>query len=82
MILRLFVNMCVSSWVFCVASIAMSIVLSFARRMFWCPGSLYDILVLLLGLYILDPAVLSTIWPSEFLVGGMNDPFVYMHCCG
>ena len=21
-----------------------------------------------------------TIWPSEFLVGGMNDPSVYMHC--
>jgi hypothetical protein len=33
--------------------------------------------VLLLGLYIPDPAVLPTIWPSSFLVGGMNDPFVY-----
>ena len=38
--------------------------------------------MLLLGLYILDPAVLPTIWSLEFLVGGMNDPFVYMHYCG
>ena len=38
--------------------------------------------MLLLGLYIHDPAVIPTIWPPEFLVGGMNDPFVYMHCFG
>ena len=29
-----------------------------------------------------EPAVLPTIWPSEFLEGGMNDPSVYIHCCG
>ena len=29
--------------------------------------------MLLLGLYIPDPAVLPTIWPSEILLGGMND---------
>ena len=33
----------------------------------------------LLGLYIPNPAVFPTIWPSEFLDGGINDPFVYMH---
>jgi hypothetical protein len=36
-----------------------------------------------LGLYTLDLAMSpSSIWPSEFLVGGMNDPSVYIHCCG
>jgi hypothetical protein len=25
---------------------------------------------------------LPSICPSEFLVGGMKDPSVYMHCCG
>jgi hypothetical protein len=62
--------------------IAMSIALSSTLRMFWYLGSLSDILVLLLGQNIPDPAVLPTIWPSEFLVGGMNDPSVYMHCFG
>jgi hypothetical protein len=38
--------------------------------------------VLLLGLYTLEPAVFPSIWPSEFLVGGMNEPSVYVHCCG
>jgi hypothetical protein len=38
--------------------------------------------VLLLGLYTPEPAVLPTICPSEFLVGGMNEPSVYMHVCG
>ena len=62
--------------------VAMSIALSSALRMFWYPGSLSDIFVFLLGLYIPDPAVLPSICPSEFLVGGMNEPSVYMHCCG
>ena len=26
-----------------------------------------------------DPAMSPSICPSEFLVGGMNDPSVYMH---
>jgi hypothetical protein len=38
--------------------------------------------VLLLGLYTPDLAVFPSIWPSEFMVGGMNDPSVYVHCCG
>ena len=38
--------------------------------------------MLLLGLYNPEPVVLPTIWPSEFLEGGMNDSSVYMHCCG
>ena len=60
----------------------MSIAFSSALSMFWYPGNLSEIWVLLLGLYIPDPAVLPSIWPSEFLDGGMNDPSVYMHCCG
>ena len=38
--------------------------------------------VLFLGLYTPDPAVLPTICPSEFFVGGMKEPSVYTHCCG
>jgi hypothetical protein len=38
--------------------------------------------VLLLGLYTPKPAMFPSIWPSEFLVGGMNEPSVYVHCCG
>ena len=38
--------------------------------------------MLLLGLYTPDPAVLPTICPSEFFVGGMKEPSVYTHCCG
>ena len=82
MLSRLFVNMYVSSWVFCVVLMAVSIVLSCARKTYWYPRSLYDILVLSLGLNIHDPTVLPTIWHSEFLLGGMNDPSVYMHCFG
>ena len=81
-LLRLSVNMCVSIWVVCMVLTAMSIAFSSALRMFWYPGNLSDIWVLLLGLYIPDPAVLPFIWPSEFSEGGMNDPSVYMHCCG
>lgn len=36
--------------------------------------------MLLLGLYIPDHAVLPSICPSEFMVGG-NEPSVYMQCC-
>ena len=72
-------NICVSFWVFFIVLIAISMALNFALRMFWYPGSLSDIWVLLLGLYTHEPAVLPIIWPSEFLEGGINDPFVYMH---
>ena len=82
MLLRLYVNMCVSSREVCVVLKEMSVALSFVHKMFWWHGNLSHIIVLLLGLDILDPAILPTIWPLEFLVGGMNDPFVYMHYCG
>ena len=82
MLLRLSVNIWVSVWVFCMFSMAMSIALSSALRMFWYPGSLSAMWVLLLGLYTPDPAVLPSICPSEFLVGGINDPSVYVHFCG
>ena len=61
---------------------AMSIVLSYALRMFGYPGSLSEIWVLLYGLYTPNLALLPTIWPSEFLEGGINDPSVYIHLCG
>ena len=61
---------------------AISISLSYALGMFWYPGNLSDSLVLLLGLYTPDPVLLPTICLSEFLEGRMNDPSVYMHCCG
>ena len=44
--------------------------------MFWYPGNLFAIWVLFLGLYTPDPAVLPTICPSEFFVGGMKEPSV------
>jgi hypothetical protein len=53
---------------------AMSMACNFALRMFWYPDSLLDIQMLLLGMYIPDPAVLPSICPSEFLDGGINDP--------
>ena len=84
MLLRLFVNMCVSIWVVCMVLIAMSIAFKSALSIFWYPDNLSDIWILLLGLHIPDPAVLPSIWPSEFLEGGggVNEPFVCMHCCG
>ena len=81
MLLRLPVNMCVSIWVVCIVLIAISIALSSTLRMFWYPSNLSDIWMLLLGLYIPDPAVLPSIWPSGFVEGGINDMSVYMHCC-
>ena len=75
-------NMCVSIWVVCMVLTVMSIAFSFPLWMFWYPGNLSDMQVLLLGLYTLEPAVLPIICPSEFFEGGMNDPYVYMHCCG
>ena len=45
-------------------------------------GSLLNSWVLLLGPYTPHPAVLPFSWPSGFLVGGINDPYVYIHCCG
>src|ERR1700738_289944 len=82
MLLRLSVNMCVSILVNCIFLTAMRIAFSSALSMFWYPGNLSEIFVLLLGLYTPDPAVFPSIWPSEFLVGGMNDPSVYVHWCG
>ena len=73
---RLSVNMCTSCWVDLIFLTAMSIALSLALRMFWCPGSLSAMRVLLLGLYTPEPAVLPSILPSVFLVGGINDPSV------
>ena len=79
MLLRLSVNICVSVWV---VFMAMSMAFNSALRIFWYPGNLFDIWMLLLGLYTPNPAVLLAIWPAEFLDGGINDPSVYMHCCG
>ena len=62
--------------------IEIDIALSFALRMFWYPGNLSDIWMLLLGLYTPEPVVLPTICPSKFLEGEINDPSVYMQCCG
>jgi hypothetical protein len=62
--------------------IAMSIAICSAWSIFWYPGYLFEILVLLLGLYNHDLVVFSSISPLEFLVGEMNDPFVYVYCCG
>ena len=70
MLLRLYVNMYVSCCVFCILWMAMSIALSSALRIFGYPGSLSEIRVLLYGLYTPEPAMLPTIWPSEFLEGG------------
>ena len=82
MLLRLSVNMYVSCCVFCIFWMAISIALSSALKIFGYPGSLSEIRVFLYGLYTPEPVVLPTIWPSEFLQGGMNDPSVYIHCCG
>ena len=70
MLLRLFVKMYVFCCVFCIFWLAMSIALSSALKIFGYPGSLSNIRVLLYGLYTLDHAVLPTIWPSEFFLGG------------
>lgn len=75
-------NVCVSLWVICMVFMAISMAFNYALRMFWYPGSLSDIWVLLLGLYTHEPAMLPIVRPSEFLEGGINDPYVYMHCCG
>ena len=61
---------------------AMIIALSSTLNMFWNPGTLFDIWVLLCGLYTPELAVLPSIWPSKFLEGGIYDPFVYIHCSG
>ena len=50
--------------------------------MFWYSGSLLAMWVLLLGLYTPDPAMLPSMCPSEFMVGGINDPSVYVILCG
>lgn len=50
---------------------AMRMVLIFACRIFWQLGTLFNIWVLLLGPGL---AVLRSIWPPKFLVGGMKDP--------
>ena len=39
-LLRLFVNTCVSVWVVCMFWIAMSVAFNSALRIFWCPGNL------------------------------------------
>ena len=59
--------MCVSTWV---VLMAINIACNSTRRMFWCPGSLYDIWVLLLGLY--ATTMLPSICTSEFFVSGMK----------
>ena len=76
MLFRLFVHMCTSCWVDLIFLTAMNIALSSALRMFWYPGSLSAMRVLLLGLYTPEPVVLPSILPLVFLVGGINDPFV------
>ena len=58
--------------------IAVSITWSSALRMLWYLGSLFYIWMLLLGLHIRELAVLPSICPSWFLVGGINDPSVCM----
>ena len=82
MLLRLSVNICVSILVVCMVLMAMSIAFSSALNMFWYPGSLSAMRISWLGLYTPDPAMSPSIRPSEFLVGGMKDPSVYIHCCG
>ena len=62
--------------------IAISLAFNSAPRMFWCPGSLSAMCIVLLWLYMSDPAVSPTICPSKFLVGGVNDPSVYIHWWG
>ena len=66
MLLKLSIDMCVSLWVVCMGLIAMSIALSYALRIFWYLGGLYDFWVLSLGLYNPELAVLPSIWPLGF----------------
>lgn len=54
-----------------------NIACNYAWRIFWWPCSLFDICVLLLGLYILDIAMLPSTSHFEFLVGGMQEPSIY-----
>ena len=61
MLLRLSKNMCVSSWVVCMVSIAMSIALSSTLRIFWYHGNLFYIWMLLLELYTPELMVLPSI---------------------
>jgi hypothetical protein len=61
MLLRLYVKMCVLVWVVCIILIAMSMAFSYARNMFWYPGSLSDMRIFLLGLYTPDPAMSPSI---------------------
>ena len=82
MLLRLYVNMCVSIWEICICYIAMSIAFNSALSIFWYRGNLSKIWVLLFGLYTPDPAMCPSTRPSGLMDGGMNDPSVYMHCCG
>jgi hypothetical protein len=56
--------------------IARSNAYSSALSIFWSPGNLFDIWVLLLGLYTPDHVVLPSSCPSEFFVGGMKEPYV------
>ena len=60
----------------------MSIAFSSALSIFWYPCSLSEIWVLLFGLYIPDHVVFPSVKPSGLVNERMNDPFVYMHCCG
>ena len=77
-----YVDICVSIQVIFIVLIAMSIAFSYALCIFWYPSSLSDNWVLLLGLYTLDPTMFPSIRPSGFMNDGINDPSVYMHCCG
>lgn len=56
---------------------AVNIACDYAWRIFWWPCSLFDVYVLLLGLYILDIAMLPSTSPFEFLVGGMQELSIY-----
>ena len=82
MLLRLFVNRCVSNWMVCMIFMVINIALTFTRRMFWQSGNLCDIWVLSLGMNTLDPTMVPFIRHYEFLVGGMKAMTLYMHCCG
>lgn len=59
--------------------IAINKALSSTRMMFCRPNCLSTNMMLLVGLYMLKPTVLSTMFSS----GALNDPsMVYMHCSG
>ena len=68
--------------VVCMVLMAINIALTSERRMFMCPSIFSDIWVLLLRLYTHDFVMWPSTSPSKFLVGGMKEIFVYMHCCG